>query len=69
MSKLKLEHGLAAVEPLRRAVNLEPHFVEAWIALAEVRASGTASQLPMLITNKPKFGQPERRFREQNESN
>jgi len=56
MSKLKLEHGLAAVEPLRRAVNLEPHFVEAWIALAEVRASGTASQLPMLITNKPKFG-------------
>ena len=32
---LKLEHGLAAVDPLRRAVNLEPHFMEAWIALAE----------------------------------
>jgi tetratricopeptide (TPR) repeat protein len=32
---LKLEHGLAAVGPLRRAVNFEPHFVEAWIALAE----------------------------------
>ena len=32
---LKLEHGHAAVDTLRRAVNLEPQFIEAWIALAE----------------------------------
>ena len=31
---LKLERGGAAVDALRRAVNLEPQFVEAWMALA-----------------------------------
>ncbi len=32
---LKLERGLMAVDALRRAVNLEARFVEAWLALAE----------------------------------
>lgn len=32
---LKLEQGLAAVDALRRAVNLAPQFIEAWMALAE----------------------------------
>jgi|GEM_PF-5201279 len=32
---LQLEHGLAAVDALRRAVNLEARFIEAWLALAE----------------------------------
>lgn len=34
-ANLKLERGYAAADALRRAVNLESQFVEAWMALAE----------------------------------
>jgi tetratricopeptide (TPR) repeat protein len=53
-------------QALRQALAIKPNYEFAQFnlkSLAEVKASGTASQLPMLITNKPTFKQPGLRFR------
>jgi tetratricopeptide (TPR) repeat protein len=57
---------------LRQALAVKPDYAFAQFnlkSLVEVRASGTLSKLPMLISNKPLFKQPGLRVREQNKSN
>ena len=58
-------------QALRQSLAIKPNYEFARFnleSLAEVRASGSAPQLPMLISNKPTFRQPGLRFREQNKS-
>ncbi|OGO40206.1 MAG: hypothetical protein A2Z03_04440, partial [Chloroflexi bacterium RBG_16_56_8] len=59
-------------QALRRALALKPNYEFAQFnleSLAVARASGTTSQLPLVVSNKPTFQQPGLRFRDQNKSN
>jgi tetratricopeptide (TPR) repeat protein len=59
-------------QALRQALSIKPDYEFAQFnleSLAAVRASGTLSKLPILISNKPLLKQPGLRFRDQNKSN